>query len=285
MSPKKKGYKNRLPTVLPPAPRAAPEQDATWPPRSAHDATHARAIAAGHGARRTTRPAEPDPVEQRSPSLGVVLALALAGLALVGIAGVVVVPRLLDDGPDRPPAADDAGAPAGLVADTSYVVSRVLPNGDVVVRQRIRADAPSGSCASRCRGCRVPRTCPPGRSTSWPTATRSRAGDDHRRRRRPTRSPLRRTADPLPARPERSSSATRPRAEPGDGHHPRGPVRAQVERETRVVRAAEVLALACSRSVEEAPVPCGEPDGDGRWLVELTGGRVADRVMAQVTLG
>ena len=59
----------------------------------------------------------------------------------------------------------------------------------------------------------------------------------------------------------------------------------RVERETRVVRASEVLVLACSPSTGEPPEPCGKPDGDGEWRVDLTGQRVDDRVVAQLTLG
>ena len=56
------------------------------------------------------------------------------------------------------------------------------------------------------------------------------------------------------------------------------------EREIRVVIAAEVLSLACSASPDAAPVPCGQAESTDQWRVELTGPRVDDRVIAQVTL-
>ncbi len=58
----------------------------------------------------------------------------------------------------------------------------------------------------------------------------------------------------------------------------------RVERETREVRAPEVLALACSPTPEASPVPCGVAGGDNRWRVELTGRQVVSRVVAQLTL-
>ncbi len=54
--------------------------------------------------------------------------------------------------------------------------------------------------------------------------------------------------------------------------------------ETRVVRAPEVLALACAASVDVAPVPCGRAEDPGQWSVQLTGDHVDDRVVAQLTV-
>jgi hypothetical protein len=293
VSPKRKGYKNRLPTVLPPAPRAAPEQDATWPARGAPATPPTPSPRVVEPIRTTPpiEPVEPQPApqpapERRSPALRVIVALALAGLAIGAIVGVVVVPRLLDDGPDRPAAADDAGAPAGLVADTSYVVSRVLPNGDVVVRQRIRTAEPiwllrltlprvpgAGDMSARQVDLVADGDAVAGQATitdgtasyGFPPATEMLLSY------RLTGAV--RLSDSAPGRGLAMITTLDVQYSP------------RVERETRVVRAAEVLSLACSRSVEEAPVPCGEPDGDGRWQVELTGGRVVDRVMAQLNVG
>ena len=54
-------------------------------------------------------------------------------------------------------------------------------------------------------------------------------------------------------------------------------------RVTRTVIAPEVLSLACS-SAKNAPRPCGAPGPDGEWTVELDKARADDRVMAQLSI-
>jgi hypothetical protein len=268
----KKGYQKRLPTVLPatsprpavPAPRASPESDAVSP---------------------VVEPVEPGETDDRgSPSTGTMIALVLAGLAVVGIAGFLLVPARVDNGPDLPAGVAGAGSPTGL--DTSFVVSEVLPSGDVVVRQRIRSAKPvqllrlelplaPGAEGVSARQIDVvadgeavvgPETIIGEYATfAFAPATDVRI---HYR---------------LTGAVERSESA------PGRALAVVTSLQVQyaprVERETRVVRASRVLLLACSRSPDEPPVPCGEPEGDSRWRVDLTGPRVDDRVVAQLTLG
>ena len=55
----------------------------------------------------------------------------------------------------------------------------------------------------------------------------------------------------------------------------------QSERETRVVRAAEVLTLACARTATTAPVPCGTADDREQWRVELQASRARDHVVGR----
>ena len=57
------------------------------------------------------------------------------------------------------------------------------------------------------------------------------------------------------------------------------------ERVTKAVTAPEVLALACTPAVVAGDTkPCGTRSTDSEWSVELEGPRVDDRVMAQLTL-
>jgi hypothetical protein len=61
--------------------------------------------------------------------------------------------------------------------------------------------------------------------------------------------------------------------------------RARPEAVTLSVTAPEVLSLACAGSATPAqPRPCGAPDADGSWSVELVGDALDDRVVAQVTV-
>jgi hypothetical protein len=55
--------------------------------------------------------------------------------------------------------------------------------------------------------------------------------------------------------------------------------------DVRVVRAPQVLNLACSPSVAVVPVPCGRRLSADAWGVELTGDEGAGRVVAQVAFG
>lgn len=56
-------------------------------------------------------------------------------------------------------------------------------------------------------------------------------------------------------------------------------------RVTRAVTAPDVLSLACAPpAVESTPAPCGSRAAAGVWTVELTGSRVTERVIAQLSL-
>lgn len=280
----KKGYQKQLPTVPPaasprpavPAPRVSAEAEPIAPVVEPVQTFY-------HDENDETYPLQP--AERRSPSTtGTVVALALVGLALLCIANFLLVRSLLDNGPDRPAGVGDASTRTR--PDVSYVVSEVLPNGSVVVRQRIRAVQPvellrlvlplatgaEGVSASQvdvvADGVAIlgPETITDGfASFSFAPAT------DVRVSYRLTGAV--KLSESVPGRALAVVTSLDVRYGP------------RVERETRVVRASEVLMLACSRSPEETPVPCGEPDGDGRWRVDLTGQRVDDRVVAQLTLG
>ncbi|GAA1920436.1 hypothetical protein GCM10009797_12590 [Nocardioides hwasunensis] len=54
--------------------------------------------------------------------------------------------------------------------------------------------------------------------------------------------------------------------------------------DTRIVRSADVLSMACASSPDVSLAPCGEADGDGQWKVVLTGQEAGGRVVAAVTV-
>lgn len=276
----KKGYQKRLPTVLPDArPRPAVRAPRLPAPRVSAEADPIPAVVEPD---ETVETVETD--ERRRPSTGTWVAVVLAGLALVGVAGSLLVLALRDSGPDRPADGTDARGP--IRSDTSYVVSEVRPNGDIVVRQRIRAarpmqllhlDLPPGPGGEGVFARQV-EIVADGEAVVGPaTITDAFAryifapSTDVRISYRLTGAVE--LSESVPGRALAVVTSLDVRYAP------------RVARETRVVRAPEVLMLACSRSTEEPPVPCGEPDGVGRWRVDLTGARVDDRVVAQLTLG
>jgi hypothetical protein len=219
-----------------------------------------------------------------------------AGLVLaVFIVGDVLVPAILDARGDRgaqgPAAVVDAtGTPRTLTSDTlasneSYVEARVLEDGDVVVRQWIRAAEPfdrlglalpdvPGVVGLSASGVVVLADDTAVEGPESITAQNATYTFDA-------------TTDVqvsyrLIGAVEMSSSA-RGRALAAATtldvlYSPR------VDRETRVVRAPQVLSVACSPSPQVALVPCGQEDGTGQWRIELSGPHVLDRVAAQLSL-
>lgn len=288
MSPKKP-YQRRLPTVLPPvhvpAPRPAPEE---------------------HGSALPTPPPEPEPVPEpepepeparqpepvrdRGPSrsedrrLRAVL-IVLAWLAGGSVFALSLALGLVDD-PSRPAGTGGAGLAPPLGPDESWVDSRVLPTGEVTVRQWIRPGSairsvvlalPDVPGSVRLYADEVEVVADgtvaegPGRITDDPATYRFDATTDVR---------LRYLL--LGAVQVSASSSGRALAVATSLETTYGP---RAAREVRVVSATAVLSLACARTPERPPVPCGQADGTGRWRVETTDASGTDRVLAQVDLG
>ncbi len=235
----------------------------------------------------------PAPSARRFSRAAVVglVAVGLANLLLSGLIGYLVVSSLRDDAaPRRGPGAAGGGAgadPPGLPpADESYVETVVQPDGQVVVQQWIRTDAPLR---------RLRLALPPASGASALSASRIEVVADGLAAAGPKQITDRAAIYTFPPTTEVEvtyrilGAVTRSASAPGRAlahttaldvtYSPRA------EHETRVVRAAEVLALACSTTAQETPTPCGEDEGDGQWRVELDGPSVDDRVMAQLTLG
>jgi len=206
---------------------------------------------------------------------------------------VFFVFRDMGDPQDRPAepgpvSAAASGAPQVLAPNESYVETRVLASGDVVVRQWIRADAPldrlrlalpevQGTADLSATEVEVLAD---GAVVAGP-ATMTGGGDG-------ATYTFAETADVqlsyvLAGAVERSDSAAGRALALATTLDVR--YSPQTERETRIVHAPEVLSLACSASPEAPTAPCGQADGLDRWRVELTGPRVVDRVVAQITLG
>jgi hypothetical protein len=306
----KKGYQKRLPKVLPDAgPRPVAPAPRVPAPRASTDASAPLADPAETAEPTETdervEPAEPiEPVETDEPagtvelderrlrssserhrsSIGWLVAMVLACLVLSGVAGFLLVTALRDDDPARPAGGPVPTSPAR--SGTSQVVSEVRASGDVVVHQRIRTTRPiqllrlelplapvgEGMTARQVEivADGVAVVGPATITDEFATYTFSPATDVRVRYRLTGAVEL---SESAPGRALAVVTSLNVRYVP------------RVERETRVVRASEVLLLACSQSTDEPPVPCGERDGDGGWRVDLTGERVDDRVVAQLTLG
>jgi len=240
-------------------------------------------------ARRKPAPATAPPRRRRFAGQSVaVVALVLVGPLIAGLVGAFLLLRPdeaqtpdVDPGAQRPPGVGSAS----LEADESYVETRVLPSGELVVRQRIRPDQPvrrlrlalpevPGAEVLSAHGVEVVAD---GEPVDGDDILTDRAAEyvfdattDVQVRYR------------LDGAVEFSDSVTgRALALATSLQVAYAPM---AERETRVVSAAEVLSLACARTAAEPPVPCGEPSGDDRWSVELEDPRVTDRVMAQLNL-
>lgn len=285
MSPKKP-HQKRLPTVLPPAPRPAPpvESIPTPPPEPEPEPEPGPcAVAEAH-----TAPAPPPPPRPVG-RLAVTAAVLLAALVVAGLVASAVA--LLRDPPSGggPVSVDTLGAPRALLPDESYVESRVLADGTVVVRQWIRSEQPLQRVrlalpkVAGAEALRADRVVVEARGVRAGGPTRIGSGEATYTFPDTTELRIR----------YRLTGAT----EVSDSPAGRALARAttldvtyspQIARETRVVSAPEVLALACSTSPTAATlVPCGGADGgDGsRWQVDLAGPRVVDRVVAQLDLG
>lgn len=239
--------------------------------------------AAVRTADRPTTEEAPTPRRDARRRIGV-LALVLGVLLGVAVVGTAYWWTARDDGAPRAEGAWTA--PEGLDPDEGYVETRVHADGTMEVRQWMHADEALERVTLR-----IPRVTSAGQLAAQdvevladgePVEGRGEityfaaaydlggASEVELRYR-------------LVGAVERSSSA------PGralavatalDARFSPAPAR-----EVRVVKAPEVLSLACARSADASPVPCGTPDGDGEWHVELAGRRAADRVIASVTIG
>ena len=280
MSPKKP-YQRRLPTVLPPvqvpAPRSAPDERASAapapppspPPEPARDPESLR---------------DPEPSRTEDRRLRTVF-IVLAWLAGGSVFALSVALGLQDD-PSEPAGSGVAGLAPRLGPGESYVDSRVLPTGEVTVRQWIR---PGSAIDSVVLG--LPDV--PGTARLYADEVEVVAdGTPAEGPDRIAGGPATYTFDPttdvvvrsrlLGAVEVSGSSAGRALAVATSLETTYSP---RAVRETRVVSATAVLSLACARTPERSPVPCGQADGTDRWRVETTDARGTDRVLAQVDLG
>ena len=283
----KKGYQRRLPTVLPP-PTLPPAVPA---PRTS-DETVARSgrgdgpyVVEDPGPGSTAPPARTAPPGRRSHRRAAVvlgLLLVIATLALVSLSLVL----LLDDEPDADgpgPAPLQDGSAVG--AAESHVTATVQADGDVVVRHRIRPETPvqrlvlslpdvPGSPPLTVTGLQVLTDGEPvpgptsitGAPASFWFAAADEVDVAYRIHGAVQRS------DSVPGRALALATSL-------DASYVKraGP-------EVRVVRGAEVLALACTASRNAPPTPCGTALSPGRWRVELPAARADYRVSAQVNL-
>jgi hypothetical protein len=212
--------------------------------------------------------------------------LALLGVLLVGIAAGALAYwwSASDDGSPAPEGA--WVAPSGLAADEGYTETRVHADGTMEVRQWIRADEPLERLTLH-----VPRVTSAGQlgadrvevladgarvegreEISYFNATYDLGGASEVELRYRLVGALQRS-DSAPGRALAVATGLEARFSPA------------VAREVRVVKAPEVLSLACTPSADVSPVPCGTPDGAGEWHVDLAGRRVSERVVASLTVG
>jgi hypothetical protein len=277
----KKPYQRRLPTVLPPvqvpAPRSAPDEQADGPPAPAP-----QPMPEPEPVREPVR--EPGPTRGEDRRLRAVL-IVLAWLAGGSVFALSVALGLLD-GPSEPSGTGVARLAPRLGPDESYVDSRVLPTGEVTVRQWIRPGS-----AIRSVVLALPAVPGPVRlyadDVEVVAGGTSAEGPD-----RIAGGPATYTFDAttdvlvsyrlLGAVEVSDSSSGRALAVATSLETTYG---TRAVRETRVVSATAVLSLACARTPERSPVPCGQADGADRWRVETTDARGTDRVLAQVDLG
>ncbi len=273
----KKGYQKGLPAILPepaskprppsvPAPRASAEDLRVVPPPQVVSAS-TRPVRDRHRVMRVI-----------AVSIAVPVSFALGALVTSLVLGGTDH-RLAENSPGSAQSA----APPPLAGEGSYVESYVQDNGDVTVHQWIRVGEPieelrlalpdvpgTGLSVDRVVVVAEGRVNGPARisarGTTYTFSPTKVVQVSYRMRGAVTRS----NDDGRALVVATNLDVTYP---------------VQSERETRVVRAAEVLTLACARTATTAPVPCGTADNREQWRVELPGSRSADRVVAQVNLG
>jgi len=316
MSPKK-SYQRRLPTVLPPpvqppAPRVAPEleslpAEADLPPEAAPPQEPISEPQVEPDAELQVEPdsepqvepqgepdAEPDAgpeVEPEAESPGPrdrraakVTMIALAWLAGCGVLAYTLVG--LEDDPADPAAGGSPAPPRALAQAESYVETRVLPAGDLVVRQWIRAREPLTTV-----GLELPEV--PGAENLSADQVEvvadgavadgpgqvTAAGATYAFEESDAVLVTYRLQGATQVSDSAAGRALAVVTALDTAYAPR------VERETRVVRGPEVLSLACSQAPDGAPEPCGRGSNEEEWRVDLSGDRVTDRVQAQLNLG
>lgn len=317
---RRKQYKNRLPTVLPPAPRPAPAVESVPPEPAPEPAPEPEPEPASEPdpAPQSERRPEPDTEPEAQPVLApgpapratllweedsgapsrTRTAAVLLVLVAVVVAGGVLAVRLLDGSGGRDAAAprlDGEPTPSAVPVSPggSRVEATVRPGGDIVVTQRITSRTPLrtlslavpdvGTDAGADAGAGGPvratdlsvvadgETVPaPDRVTDRPAEVSLDGATSLLIRYRLVGAV--RGSDSAPGRALALATALDVRWTPGP------------ERETRVVRAPGVLALACAPSPDQPPVPCGTARGDDTWHVDLEGDGVGSRVLAQLTV-
>jgi hypothetical protein len=272
----KKPYQRRLPTVLPPVqlptPRVAPELESVPPEAD------------------LVPEPEPEPEPESEPAgprdrRAKVVLIALAWLVGGGVLAYALLAGLRDD-PAEQGVGGSADPPQALGPAESYVDTQVLPAGDLVVRQWIRAREPLTAL-----GLELPVV--PGAEDLSADQVEVVAdgvvadGPDRVTAAGATYTFEETTTVLVTYRLEGAtqvsdSAAGRALAVVTTLETAYAPL---VERETRVVHGPEVLSLACSRQPDGSPEPCGRDSGDDQWEVYLSGDRVDDRVLAQLNLG
>ncbi|MCW2736424.1 hypothetical protein [Nocardioides sp.] len=276
MTPKKQ-YQKRLPTIIPPAPRRAPEQESR-PAEPAPPATSA-----------STPPVPPAPAPLRpaadEPGHRSVRAVAVLGVALAVLVGAlgaaVVVWRTGDDPPGNPTASTPLrGFPA---PGASRTLTEVRPDGVLEVTQWIHTAEPIGDLDLFLPD--MPQ------SDSVAVSDVEVVADD-----RPGSGPavinfsrasyFFASATHILVRYRMSGAVELSTSAPGRGLALTTAleVSAPRERDTRVVESRAVLSLACVAGVKDTVTPCGVPVTDRQWRVELTGDEVGFRVLASVTV-
>lgn len=289
----KKGYQKRLPTVLVPAPRPAPEQapelarvDVPAPDvRTEPDPRPASASAPATASVAVDRGRAAAPAPSRT---GMIIAASAVGLLVALVAGVLLTSMLSGDdapGPGAPVAVFGSTPPVPISAGQSYVDLRIAGNGDIEVTQwisaaepldRLRLELPDLAGADDVAASMVvvladgePVAGPDRITSSGATYVLDAASDvqiDYRLTGASVLSP---------------SVTGRALAAAGMAldYEPLS------RSETRVVRAPGVLSLSCGRPASVRLVPCGRETGADSWTVDLDGRDVADRVVVQLTLG
>ena len=283
MSPKKP-YQRRLPTVLPPvqvpAPRPAPDDQAPAPGPPPEPAPRPEP----EPVRPPAPAAEPEPAGSEDRRLRAVF-IVLAWLAGGGVFALSVALGLLDDAPE-PAGTGTAGLAPPLGVGESWVDSQVLPTGELTVRQWIRPGAAIRSVVLALPD--VPEVEGLYADEVEVVADGTAADGPDRITGGPATYTFDATTDVLVryrllgAVQVSDSSSGRALAVATSLDTTYSP---RATRETRVVSATAVLSLACARTPQRSPVPCGQADGTDRWRVETTDARGTDRVLAQVDLG
>jgi hypothetical protein len=289
----KKPYQRRLPTVLPPVQlptqRLAPELESLPPeadllPEPAPPLAPTLTPALAPTLADPGDAPEPEPSDPRDRRAKVAL-IALAWLVGGGALTYALLVGLRDD-PDGPAAAGSTDPPRTLARAEAYVDTRVLPAGDLVVRQWIRPGEPLTAL-----GLELPdvpgaddlsadqvQVVADGVVAAGPGQVTA-AGATYTFEESTSVLVTYRLQGAVQVSDSSAGRALALVTALDTAYDPR------VERETRVVHGPEVLSLACSRRPDGAPEPCGRDGGDDEWQVDLSGDRVDDRVLAQLNLG
>lgn len=283
----KKGYQKRLPTVLVPTQRPAPEQErlSNQDARPEPQPSPVPAPPAEPVPREECRDAPARPVRSTTDRIG---AAVVVGLLAVLVVAIGLTSVLSGDAPSTPPGRATAFAsrpPVAIAAGESYVALRVMTNGDVEATHWIAAARPlewlrlelpelvgteevtATALVVRADGEVVPG---PDRVASGAAVYLLDSATGVEVRYRLTGAAA--LSDSVPGR-ALAAAGMEVRYEP------------RSRRETRVVRAPGLLSLACGDPVPEGLLPCGGETGPDEWSVDLDGRRVGDSLVVQLDLG